>query len=179
MLQLLAITGQRLSEIANLSWREVDLTRKQLVIPAARMKGKRDHMVPLPPVALAILKKVPEFSQGGYVFTTTHGRQPVSGFSKAKLRLDAAMVVALGGELLQWGFHDLRRTARSGFSPLPFSDTVKERILAHLPRGVHGIYDRNEYLPERRRCLRLWAVHLMRIVGKIRLERNHRLLPRR
>src|SRR6516162_6587900 len=107
--RLLALTGQRLREIADLSWDEIDLDGEALItIPKERMKGKAAHEVPLAPQALALLCGLPRFSSK-YVFSLKGGVRTVGGFDRPKARLDAASGVT------EWRLHDLRRTARSGF----------------------------------------------------------------
>jgi integrase len=74
-LRLLALTGQRKSEVAEARWSEIDLARKLWVIPAERMKADAAHVVPLSDDAVAILKSLPTFKNGmGY--RSTHGDYP-------------------------------------------------------------------------------------------------------
>jgi integrase len=136
-----------------MKWDEVDLDAHLWTIPAARMKGKRAHQVPLAPEALALLKSLPRFANP-YVFTTTAGEKPVDGFSKAKVRIDKLCGVT------EWKFHDLRRTMRTHLSALPVQDIVRELILAHARQGLHKVYDLHTYEPEKRECLRLWESRL-------------------
>ena len=62
--RLLILTGQRLREIADLSWSEVDLEQGLITIPARRMKGDRAHEIPLAGQALAFLAAVPRWADG-------------------------------------------------------------------------------------------------------------------
>ena len=64
---------------------------KVWVIPAERMKTDVDHVVPLSDEVIALLKSLPRFHQGDHLFSTTFGKKPVNGFSKAKARLDRRM----------------------------------------------------------------------------------------
>src|SRR5262249_19038125 len=113
LIRLLILTGQRLNDIAELSWGEVDFDKAIITIPANRMKMKAAHIVPLARDALTLLKGLPRFSGGPFVFTTTNGRLPVSLGSTIKDELDALSSVA------DWVFHDIRRTVRTNFSALP------------------------------------------------------------
>lgn len=88
LFKLLLLTGQRLGEGAEMSWSEVDLDKALWNIPARRMKAGAAHAVPLSPDALELLKSLPRWAKGDYVFSTTEGERPVSGFSKAKVRAD-------------------------------------------------------------------------------------------
>ena len=105
--KLLALTLQRRNEVAEMQWLEIDLSKAQWVIPAERSKSERAHIVPLSKPAVQIIKGLPRYLGGPYVFTTTEGRRPVSGFSKMKLLLDKTAKVT------DWRLHDLRRTGRS------------------------------------------------------------------
>jgi integrase len=101
---------------------------------------------------------------------TTNGETPVSAFSKAKVRLDAAMLARLRqtdptATLQGWRLHDLRRTARSGLSELGIRPDIGERILGHVIGGVAGIYDRGSYEPQMRHALESWAAHVASIVN--------------
>ena len=93
--QLLLLTGQRKSEVGEASWSEFDLNSKLWTIPAERMKADAPHVVPLSPAALALLSDLPRFKSGEFLFSTTFGKKPVSGFSKAKTRLDRVMLEKL------------------------------------------------------------------------------------
>jgi hypothetical protein len=86
----------------------------------------------------------------------------VCGFSKVKVRLDRICGVT------GWVFHDLRRTASTVMAQLKVPPHVVEKITNHSGTGVAGpmgkIYQRYDYLEERRAALELWAETLMRIV---------------
>ena len=69
---------------AEAGWREVDLDHRVWVIPAERMKADAAHVVPLGDDVLQILKSLPRFKSGDYLFSSDFGVKPVNGFSKAK-----------------------------------------------------------------------------------------------
>jgi integrase len=100
---------------------------------------------------LDILNSLPRM--GELVFTTT-GTTPISGFSKAKVRLDKLSGVT------EWRLHDLRRTATTGMAKMGIAPHVVDRILNHTAgtiRGVAAVYNRHAYLDERRVALDAWA----------------------
>jgi integrase len=163
LFKLLLVTGQRRSECAEAQWSEFDLERKLWTIPAARMKSNAAHVVPLSADALAILEGLPRFQRGDHVFSTTFGKRPVSGFSKAKRRIDALMAAELG-QLDEWRLHDLRRSMRTGLSALPVTDMVRELVIAHTKPGLHKVYDLHAYEIEKREALTLWAARLRSVV---------------
>ena len=165
VVRLLILTGQRLHEVADMRWSEVDLDGGMWTIPAARMKGGRAHQVPLAPDALALLAGLPRWGGGDHVFSTTDGRLPVNGFSKTKERLDARSGVA------EWRLHDLRRTVRTNFSALPgVSDMVRELVIAHARPGLHRVYDLHSYVEEKRDCLVKWEARLRGILNPVPAE---------
>jgi integrase len=133
LVRLLMLTGSRLRESSDLRRAEFDEHNAVLVIPASRMKANEPHTVPLIQSALDLLRSLPQF-KGDFLFSTTAGTKPVSGFSKAKVRLDraAAQIRAesrTGQEgrlpeaqnaLPRWTFHDIRRTVRTRLSVWAF-----------------------------------------------------------
>jgi integrase len=169
LFQLLLLTGQRKSEIAEARWREIDLKARLIVVPAARVKGDAPHVVPLVADAMRIIEALPRFMNGDYLFSTTGGATPVNGFSKAKLRLDRLMFDEVRKEnpealLTPFVIHDLRRTMRTGLSALPIPDLVRELVIGHAKPGLHKVYDQYAYLSERTHAAALWAQKLRSIV---------------
>jgi integrase len=178
--RLLALTGLRLNEAADAVWPEFNSREETWTIPSARMKGKddeaREHVVPVTADIYAILKSLPEFRTGKHLFSTTFGTSPVWVSDKVKKRLDARMLRTLkamarrrGDDPAQvtlpgWVNHDLRRTLRTGLSRLRIDRDVREAVLAHARPGVEGVYDRYEYLDEKRDALERWAAHVWGIV---------------
>ena len=161
--KLLLLTAQRRDEVAGMKWSELDLVAATWTIPRDRAKNDREHEVHLSGLALATLNALPR--QGDLVFSTTLKTQ-VSGFSKSKRRLDAAMLEVRKSELgngeasAGWTLHDLRRTATTGMARLKIPPHVVDRILNHTGgtiRGVAAVYNRFEYLDERRSALEAWG----------------------
>ncbi len=174
--RMLLLTGQRLREVAEASWREVDFKEAIWTIPAERMKADAPHVVPLAPDALALLEALPRWTKGDHVFSTTEGARPVGGFSKAKTRLDKAMLARMRdlaenrgedpkkAKLEPWRWHDLRRTMRTHLSAVPVSDLVRELAIGHTKPGLHKVYDQSAYLDEKRHAFELWGTRLRGIV---------------
>lgn len=170
LFRLLIVTGQRKSEAAEAQWSEFDLVKKIWTIPAARMKADAAHLVPLSDDAIEILKSLPHFESGDYLFSTTFGKSAVNGFSKGKTRFDAALVAKLRemdrkAKLPHFVIHDLRRTVRTGLSAIPnISDLVRELVIGHTKPGLHKVYDQYAYLDEKRFALDAWAARLRSII---------------
>lgn len=161
--RLLLLTGQRLREVAEMSWREVD--GDIWTLPDARSKNADQHTVPLSAEALAVLETLPRIS-GRYVFTTT-GNSAVSGFTRAKERVDKLMAEASSDPIPAFTIHDLRRTAATGMAGLRFPPHVVEAVLNHRSgtrRGVAGVYNRFDYADEKRAALEAWARYVIQLV---------------
>jgi integrase len=140
-------------------------------IPGERYKNKLDHVIPLTPEAKALISGKPAGANGNswFVFSTTGGAKPFSGFSKAKRELDKAIaeIRDKAGRLpmANWTLHDLRRTARSLMSRAKVPTDHAERALGHVMGGVRETYDRYEYLDEKRAAFEALAALVGRILS--------------
>jgi integrase len=159
LFRLLALTGARRDEIAGLRWHEVDFEQKRIYLSPERTKSDAAHVIPLSPTALEILRALKERpDQGELVFTVT-GTTPVSGFSKAKIR------VQLLGAPKGLRLHDLRRTFRTKLSEFRISYEAKELCLGHALKGLDRVYDQFAFMEERREALERWERHLLGLVN--------------
>jgi integrase len=122
------------------------------------------HILPLGDQALGVLAGLPKFEAGDYLFSTTFGRKPVDGFSKAKVDLDKAVAAELGEAPKPFTLHDMRRTVRTHLSALPIPQHVAERIIAHTQSELSKTYDLYSFLDEKRHGLALWESRLREIV---------------
>jgi integrase len=159
IVKLLVLTGLRRSEVAEARWSEFDLEKKVWVIPAERMKNKKPHAVPLIPVMINILGKLPRFKKGDALFSYSFGQNTVTNYSQIKYSLDDEFDTET-----PWTLHDIRRTMRTHLSSLPIEDLVRELVLAHSKGGMHRVYDLYQYLDEKREALELWSEKLRKIV---------------
>lgn len=156
--QILLLTGQRRSEIAELRWSQFDLEQKVIRLSRDDVKAKRGHDVPLSDAVIEILQKLPRF-KGDYVFTTTHGKKPISCFGKMKRYFEERFKTD------DWRIHDLRRTCATGLAELGIPMHTISRVLNHAEGGVTKIYARYSYLPEKRKALDMWADKVLEIIG--------------
>ena len=158
----------RRTEAAAMSWPEID--GEAWTIPAARMKAKQDHVVPLTEQALTMIGERPkDAKRRPYVFSTTGGKRPFSGYSKSKSALDREIAALRKREdrppMAPWKMQqDVRRTARTLMSRAGVPSEIGERVVAHAIPGVEGVYDRYEYLEEKRDALTRLAALIDRIV---------------
>lgn len=170
LVRLLLLTGQRRDEVASLDWAELDRTERLWTLPSSRAKNRRPHLVPLSGPVVAVLDDLAggdKWPNRGLVFSTT-GKTPVSGFSKAKRRLDDYMAQALGGEdqLQAWRLHDLRRTVATNFQRLGVRFEVTEAVLNHISgsrSGIGGVYQRHDWQDEKKEALVKWSNRVLQI----------------
>jgi integrase len=161
--RLALITGQRRTEIATMRWDQIDFDAATWTLPAASNKAKREHIVPLSPLALALLRNVPRFGRCPFVLSAD-GEKPLAGFSKPKKQID--QLLAQGGNAIEpWTIHDLRRSAATGMAALGVERFVISRVLNHTDSGITSVYDRHRYTEQKRHALDLWAAHLQRLTG--------------
>jgi integrase len=159
--KLLMLTAQRRSEVATIEWSEIDAAAKLWTVPEFKYKTDMVHLVPLARPVLDLLDALPRFNGGPFALSYSNGQRPmVSNFGAVKSELDRLSGVK------DWVLHDLRRTVRTNLSKLGINADVAERVLGHLPGGVRSIYDRHDFLNEKRRALDLWARTLTAIVEK-------------
>jgi integrase len=166
----LLLTATRRNESADMSVTELD--GDLWTVPADRYKTKLDHVVPLSAAAAELIRaqapKKPS-KNAHFVFSTTDGTKPFSGFSKAKADLDKAIAEIREREgrapAENWTLHDLRRTARSLMSRAKVPTDHAERALGHVMGGVRETYDRHEYLDEKRAAFEALAALVARILN--------------
>jgi integrase len=166
IVEFLALTGQRREEVARLTWDELDLEHRVWTIPKSRTKNGKVHVVHLSEQSLAVLKRANR--QGPLVFSPL-GAKPFQEFSRAKSLLDHLSGVT------GWRLHDLRRTCVSGMARLGVAPHVADKILNHQAgtiSGVAAVYQRHEFLAERRAALDLWGAHIGQVLGEISQDRR-------
>lgn len=161
MVRLLILTGQRRSEIAGLERGWIHKEQRAVEIPAASYKTKRPHVFPLSAPAWALVEALPKWNGGDFVFTTTSGERPFSGFSKAKAALDSKIAKNAKKAELEpmqpWTLHDIRRSVATHMARLGVAQEHIERVLGHVVAGVAGTYNRYSYLDEKRAALEAWG----------------------
>ena len=178
LVRLLAITGQRLEEVAGLHWSELDKGSAMWSLPGDRAKNGNASQVALSPLAIVELNGLAKrlgrtdgWPRRGLVFTTT-GETPVSGHSRAKRRLDREVAKLAAEEpepvtIAPWRFHDLRRTFATGMQRLGIRFEVTEAVLNHVSgskSGVAGVYQLHDWGPEKVSALKAWSDHVAAIL---------------
>lgn len=142
IVELLILTGQRRGEVVGMrrSWIEDGV----LTFPTGFTKNKREHRLPLSPMALEVIDDLPEF--GDLLFPSRDDcERPFSGWGKCKERFDEAL------PFNDYVLHDLRRTFSSNMARLSVPIHVTEKILNHVTGAIGGIaavYNRYSYFDE-------------------------------
>jgi len=184
-LRLLLLTALRPGEAAGLeisAAADIDSpARARLEIPAARMKGGKPHVVPLAPMALAIVRAQLERAVEGqtHVFPSAFAdRGPIArhSLSQALKRIIGELPVSRATERLKSDPptpHDSRRTVATGLAALGVPREDRLAVLAHAQGDVHGVhYDKYDRLAERRVALEKWEAHIADIIGSAKTADN-------
>jgi integrase len=153
--RMLALTWVRTGELRMMEWSEIE--GDTWIIPAGKMKRRRDHVVPLSRQALTILDEMrTRNGEARYVFPAPHrGDRPMS--ENAILYL----IDRIGYQGKMTG-HGWRSVASTWANEHGYNPDAIERQLAHVPNDkVRSVYNRAEYLPLRREMLQTWADCLM------------------
>jgi len=162
IIQVLILTGQRKSQIANLRREFIDEDAALITWPSELMKGNRRHSIPLSPMVAAILDTLPK---EGYLFPARGRDTPFNGFSKAKDAFDRSLI-----GVAPYVIHDLRRTFASGMQELGIRIEVTEKLLNHTSgsfAGIVSVYQRHSYLPEMRASIQKWEDHLQALLSTL------------
>lgn len=179
--QLLLLTAQRRSEIANLQKTHVDKEGRLLMLPALTTKSRRAHLVPLSDMALDLINGVPKTPGCPFLFPGVSGVGPIghTSFMRANKRIYDRMVAmhradieAAGGdpdetEMPWFVYQDLRRTAATVLCRLGHPLEVADKILNHANGRLIGrvnavarIYIKHDFWDERVAALQDFADHI-------------------
>jgi integrase len=157
IVRLLLLTACRRTEIGNLTWDEIDLTRRLIVLPPGRTKNGRGLELPLSTQALAVIERTPRRNTTPFLFSDVNGYKC---WDQDKLRLDARVGIA------PYRIHDFRRTVATGLAELGTLPHIVEACLNHQSghkAGVAGVYNRARYADEMRTALQKWGDHIDRL----------------
>lgn len=152
--RLLLLTLQRSSEVVGINASELDMKAGTWIIPAARTKNKRAHLVPLSPPAVEIIAELlEEVGDDGFLF-------PAEG--SGDHLTNRALSRAISRNLEHFGLtkftpHDLRRTGSTQLAAFKVPRFDRDRVLNHTDRTVGAVYDIYEYQDEKRAVLNLWG----------------------
>ena len=163
IVEMLALTGQRREEVAQMVGDEIDFNSRTWTLPGSRTKNGKPHIVHLSEACIKLIKCASGL--GTYVFSIS-GVKPFQNFTNAKRVLDELSGVT------GWRLHDLRRTCVSGMARLGVPPHVADKILNHQSgtiSGVAAVYQRHHFLAERKLALERWGQYIETLVGELRL----------
>lgn len=168
MVRILLATGTRIGELVQAEWASVDFERAEWTIPAEHSKTKKAFVIPLAPLVAGWFAELQAMSFGSrYVLPIrcrNHGNEDDDHMEP--VTLNAALktfATKLEGKCRRFTPHDLRSTMRSHLGALGVDVLIAERCLNHSLGGLVAVYDKHDYLSERRRALELWAAKLASI----------------
>jgi len=160
IVEMLALTGQRREEVAQMVGDEIDFNSRTWTLPGSRTKNGKPHIVHLSEACIKLIKRASRL--GSYVFSIS-GVKPFQNFTNAKRALDELSGVT------GWRLHDLRRTCVSGMAGLGVPPHVADKILNHQSgtiSGVAAVYQRHDFLAERKLALERWGQYIETLVGE-------------
>ena len=163
------LTATRSGEVRGAVWSEFDLEKKIWTIPAAKMKGGREHRIPLSEPALVVLRRMQPLASGrdSLVFPSTRKRAQLSDMALSMLV--RGMNEVDEGQRMPWLASDSRPVVVHGFRST-FRDwceeatstprAVSEAALAHVVESkVEAAYHRTDHFENRRGLMAQWAGH--------------------
>jgi integrase len=161
-LEFLTLTAARSGEVRGMEWDEVDLTNNIWIVPAIRMKAKREHRVPLSDAAVLILNRMKQENSGSLVFPGTKGK------ALSDMSLTSVMR-RMGSDAVP---HGLRSSFRNWTAEMTaYPNEVAEMALAHtVSNAVEAAYRRGDLFEKRRSMMDDWASYLQ--IGQIQPSRQ-------
>ena len=165
LLKVLLLTGQRLGETSRMKWEDIDTGRAIWIIPESETKAGRMHAVPVAGGFKDILEALhPLTGHTDYVFASPFDNsKPLTYFKPAMEDIRKCEEAPK-----DFRIHDLRRTAATYMAEIGTDRTTLGKLLNH--KGLAGdshvtsIYDRHDYMEEKRRALIRWDSYLQQII---------------
>ena len=157
-LELTILTAARSGEVLGARWDEFGLDAAVWAVPAARMKASREHRVPLPDAAVAILRRLEELRTGPWIFASTKRDKPMS---------NTAMLMTLRRLKVDVTTHGFRSSFRDWASEqTSFPHEVCEMALAHaIANKAEAAYRRGDLFDKRRKLMEAWAAFCAKPAG--------------
>lgn len=165
---LLMVLGVRKGELIAAKWSEFDFETLTWTLPGSRTKTRKNILIPIPCSLVPLFEELRVRAvNSDYVFPSRRKSQRRPYISDDTLNHALAKLFGkkvdskkrpypnyLGDAGLEhFVVHDLRRTCRSLLASNAVPPHIAERCLNHKIKGVEGIYDRYDYLDERREAL--------------------------
>jgi integrase len=162
--QLLLLTGQRLGEVANMRWSQLDMAYESFgqlykvwKLPPHSAKMDRVHFVPLSPMTIKLINSIPKFKGNDLLFPSgSSNNRTISGFGKSKKRICTFET--------DWRLNDLRRTVHTSLSRLEIDYMICNKVFGHIDKSIEGQIDLHDYLKQKQNALDKWSQLLTSIL---------------
>jgi integrase len=160
--RVLLATCTRIGELTRAEWKHVNFGRREWTIPPEHAKNKKQFVIPLTEQVAGWFIELRRLAfDSGYVLPLRQRHRGRSGDAPMEATsLNAAfnrLHDKLGNRCRRFTPHDLRSTARSHLGALGVDVLIAERCLNHSLGGLVAVYDKHDYLDERRQALDLWS----------------------
>lgn len=153
-LEMILLTFVRTVELRMAEWSEFDLEKKLWTIPAARMKKRKIHLVPMSDSVVSLITELSTIT-GANRYLFPNMRDPKKCMSGTTIN---RAIEYMGYESGFFTGHDFRATASTWLNEMGFRADVIERQLAHVEKNqVRKAYNHAQYLPERQDMMQKWA----------------------
>jgi integrase len=154
-LRFTILTAARTSEVLGAVWAEIDIDLRLWIVPAERMKARREHVVPLSGPALELLAALPREYDNSHVFL---------GAIRGARLTPTAMITALKRRGAAFTVHGFRSSFRTwAAEQTQFPPDIIELALAHaVGSGVERAYNRATLVERRRALMEAWAAFVTR-----------------
>jgi len=163
--KILLATCTRLGELTRAEWKFINFERKEWTIPPEHSKNKKPFVIPLTDHVAGYFMELRALAFGSrFVLPLRQRHRGREGDAPMEpTSLNAAfnrLHAKLGDHCRRFTPHDLRSTARSHLGALGVDVLIAERCLNHSLGGLVAVYDKHDYLAERRRALELWSAKI-------------------
>ncbi|MCA1366470.1 tyrosine-type recombinase/integrase [Bradyrhizobium sp. BRP14] len=151
-LQWTILTAARSGETRGMQWKELDLKNKLWTVPEGRMKGEKEHVVPLSDAAIAVLDAMPQGKPDDLVFPGAKEGVPMSDMTLAAVLKRLKVPVTVHGfraSFKDWG-------GANGHE----REHVEEALSHQIGNAVERAYKREALLKQRREVLSAWATYV-------------------
>jgi len=172
IIRLLLLTGQRVREITELRWSEIDLKNGFIDLPPSRIKTgtrtRKGHVIPLAPMAKKILSECPRM--GLAVFPGARSiDQPMSWESVRKaINKHCKEMKNIDAEFPIYSPKQSRSTVKTHMARIKILKEIRDRIQNHALHDVASThYDRHDYFDDKLDGLKKWEAELTKIIGSL------------
>lgn len=164
--RLLLLTLCRKGELVAATWDHIDLEKGEWYVPPGNQKSAIPHLVPLSAQAVELLAELLKLAgHSPYVLPSLEGRRD-KPMAESSLNWALWQITRQRGKkpalltIPHFTLHDFRRTGSTLLNENGYVPDVIEKALGHTVKGVRGVYNKAEYLAERRAMLQFWANYL-------------------